>query len=61
MMSFTLTLSGNETKLDSSSCPHITLDIQKDYEIELEDFQTFNSIPNIDSTIDDNDHANLAL
>lgn len=50
MSSFTITLNGNNSNLQASYFPPIELDKQSDYVCGLIDFQTFNSIPNIDES-----------
>lgn len=48
--SFTLTLSGNTSVLQSQYFPPIELNPSKQYVLGLVEFLTFNSIPNIDSS-----------
>lgn len=48
MSSITLTLSGKSSLLQASYFPPIDLDKNADYVCGLIDFQTFNSIPNVD-------------
>lgn len=50
MASLTLSLSGNASVLESQFFPPIELDSNYEYVCGLVDFQTYNSIPNIDST-----------
>lgn len=50
MTSVTVTLSGNSSTLEADFFPPITLNDKYDYECGLVDFQTFNSIPNIDES-----------
>lgn len=49
-MSSSFTFSGRESVLSIDIFPPIELNPEKDYVIGLIDFQTYNSIPNIDST-----------
>ena len=46
--SFTLTLSGNSSALETQYFPTIELSLNKNYVLGLLEFLTFNSIPNID-------------
>lgn len=48
MNSFTLSFSGCDSTLDTQFFPPIELDSQCDYECGLINFQTFQSIPNVD-------------
>lgn len=50
MSSFTITLNGNSSNLQASYFPPIELDEKSNYVCGLIDFQTFNSIPNIDES-----------
>lgn len=50
VMAITLTLSGTNSSLSCEYFPPIELPNQYDYECGLVDFQTYNSIPNIDIT-----------
>lgn len=49
-MSFSFTFSGRESVISVNLFPPIELDPKKDYVIGLIDFETYNSIPNVDST-----------
>lgn len=49
-MSYTFTLSGESSVLSDSFNPPIYLDDNFDYEIGLANFDSFNSIPNVDET-----------
>lgn len=49
-MALTITLSGNESVLTADFFPPIELTNNTDYVCGLVDFQTYNSIPNIDKT-----------
>lgn len=49
MASITLTLTGDSSLLSAQYCPSIDIS-DGDYVCGLIDFQTFNSIPNIDET-----------
>lgn len=49
-MALTITLSGNSSILTADYFPPIELSKNLDYECGLVDFQTYNSIPNIDKT-----------
>lgn len=50
MSSVTVSLSGNSSVLEADFFPPIELDANHQYECGLVDFQTFNSIPNVDET-----------
>lgn len=50
MSSITLTLTGDSSNLTAQYCPAIDLSDGGEYVCGLIDFQTFNSIPNIDET-----------
>lgn len=50
MTSLTLSLSGDSSELSANYFPHIELDQNGEYVCGLTDFQTFNSIPNINSS-----------
>lgn len=50
MSSITLTLTGDSSNLSAQYCPAIDLSDGGEYVCGLIDFQTFNSIPNIDET-----------
>lgn len=47
MASLTLSLTGDSSELSANYFPHIELDRNAEYVCGLTDFQTFNSIPNI--------------
>ena len=48
--SFTLTLSGNSSVLETQYFPPIELSLNKNYVLGLVEFLTFNSIPNIEKS-----------
>lgn len=49
-MSYTFTLTGRESTLDAYIQPPIVLEEEEEYAIALINFESFNSIPNIDHT-----------
>lgn len=49
-MSYSFTLSGNSSTLSYDFNPPIYLDVNVDYEIGLVNFNSFNTIPNVDET-----------
>lgn len=49
-MSYTFTLSGSSSELSSNVYPPLELENNNQYEIAMLNFETFNSIPNINST-----------
>lgn len=49
-MALTLTLSGNTSLLHVDYFPPIELSIHHEYVCGLVDFQTYNSIPNVDNS-----------